>query len=109
MTGNSRVLANIILHRGGIYKNTIIEIKGDNSIVLTPFERETASTTFLSGIVAVCDSLMLTPEHVQNLQAIASRRRELRSLSDIADDLNTYLSANNLYHNSPSLPQIVNL
>ncbi len=102
-----RLLANIILHRGTLYKNTILEIK-DNSVVLTPFEQETAATSFISGIVAVCDSDSLTPAHQQKLNAIAtciSVVGEKRDLLAIANGISDYLKANNLYYTGESVPR----
>lgn len=102
-----RLLANIILHRGILYKNTILEIK-DNNVVLTPFEQETAATSFVSRIVAVCDSISLTLAHQQKLNQIATRISvvgEKRNLLDVADAISDYLKANNLYYTGESVPR----
>ena len=48
-----RYLANAILHRGNIYRNSIVEITPDGKVTIQPFTDEQHSTTYISGIILV--------------------------------------------------------
>ncbi len=92
-----RYLAHAVIHRGNIYRQSIVEL--DNGVLsIQRFDREVHSTVFISGIVIVVAENKLTLSDRQQLDCIFKKemlleggiRRVMRYLErrDIfADDI----------------------
>lgn len=49
-----RILAHEIVYEDKIRSLSVAELRSDGSVVISPFERETAATVFVSGRVEIC-------------------------------------------------------
>ena len=82
-----------VLHRGQLYRNSIVSVDGGN-VIIRPFDGEVPQTVFVSGIVAVCASGRLTDAH---RRALTLRVQDSPLLDRAIMRVDRYLSANSLY------------
>lgn len=82
-----------VLHRGQLYRNSIVSVDGGN-VIIRPFDGEVPQTVFVSGIVAVCASGRLTDSH---RRALTLRVQDAPLLDRAIMRADRYLSANSLY------------
>lgn len=106
-----KILANIILHQGRVYKNSVLEIGEDNSVTVLPFDGETAATTFISGIVAVCNANAINEELVRLLKKESAlfRNTLADNLTSVGVKINDILEKHNVWCSLADIPEIVEL
>ena len=56
MLKNRRVLAHYVVCNGRVYANSVLGLDSNGGYQVEPFTHEIASTEFVSGVVAVCDT-----------------------------------------------------
>ncbi len=82
-------LAHIVLYNGRVWRNSVVDLRG-TVVCISEFKRETASTIFISGVVAVCNS-NLNAEHRESLQKIVKNGGD-----GMIENLLVYMKSHNL-------------
>ncbi len=87
-----RYFSQVVIHQGEIYRNGLLSLDGCE-VILSPFERETQSTIFISGCIVVCATEKLNDNHLEHLDEIVKGN----SIYDVLQDINHYINDNELY------------
>lgn len=82
-------LAHIVLFNGEIWRNSVVDLRGE-VVNIKEFTRETASTIFISGVVAVCNC-NLNAEHRKSLRTIVENGGD-----EMIEKLLFYMKSHNL-------------
>lgn len=56
------VVARKVIHRGATYGLSLVKVRGE-SVTVTPFDHETAATTFHSGTLRILRQDATAPDH----------------------------------------------
>lgn len=98
-----KFLAHAVLHRGKVYRNSIVEIV-DGEVHIARFDRELPSTTFVPGLIAVCASERVTDSvrgaMLYKVQSAPLIERAIMRLSE-------YLESSRLYVGDQDTPMLV--
>ncbi len=91
-----RYLANVVLHRGKVYRNSIVEITPGGVLSIIPFTDELHSTTYISGIILVARREAVDDTLCRSLQATVRRapllERALQRVRSQAEQHQLYAS-----------------
>lgn len=82
-----RYLANAIIYRGVVHRDSTVELTADGTVSISPFTTEQHSTVYINGIILIAGKILATDDILCRLL-----QRAVTEASTLADAIESVIS-----------------